>query len=221
MSQAFFRFYLGKTSITRKVKCKRSRTLRLFCLVGFAKMFNSWISVSSGTRSLTSLLRQAVSFGWLSQIVRVGTTLLPELLSYLMDKTVARDSPLLGPQGLNSRGRPLTSLWFFLLQGRRMLQRKCNIEYKCIKNKSGCACGQDTSLSSRSTRSESPSAYVSTYQKKGFHPNWPFLLFCFGSSSVQPWLRLTAKKSNLSQGNYYGFLLGFHPVWPFFPFFWL
>ena len=46
-----------------------------------------------------------------------------------------------GPQPVKSRSRPLSSLRFFLLQGRRMLQSKCRVqmhvnvnvrEYKCI-----------------------------------------------------------------------------------------
>ena len=38
MPQAFFRFYLGSTSTTRKGTCKLSRMLTLFGIVGFANM---------------------------------------------------------------------------------------------------------------------------------------------------------------------------------------
>ena len=149
--------------------------LKLFDLVGLANMFHYWISVSSGTLSLTSLLRQAISW-WLIPIVRAGTTFSPESLSYIMDRTVAHDRLLLRPQCVNSLGRPLSSLLFFLLQARRMLEMEQG--NKCIQNKAGWPCGQETSLSRRSTRFESPTGPCINILKKGFS-SYLAVFYCF------------------------------------------
>ena len=171
-----------------------------------------------------------------------------------MDRTVAPDPPLLRPQPLKSRGWPLISLRFFLLQGvgccnhfllgqhatsfpsllpgstltttrkntcerSRMLTLNglvgfANIFPHWISVSSGKLILNSLLRQAISYGWFSPIAncfldfgecikpkYNYACKLEWLKNHWPFLTV-FGSNSVQPWLRLNAKKSNLSQGHY-------------------
>ena len=96
---------------------------------------------------------------------------------------------------------------------------KLNQNINAYKNR--WPCGQETSLSHRSTGFESP--YTQTLKHVepiGYCPIRPFLLF-FRSNSVQLSLRLTVKNINLSQGQILAILAACFKLckclWPMLP----
>ena len=118
MPQAFLHFYPGSTSITRKGTCDRNHMLTRFGLVGLEK----WHTHSDFTLKTGDLVWVIVpdsprGYCPLARIVK---------RNYGQDRC-ARSALVRTGAPVESRGRPLSSLRFFLLQGGRMMHCKCRV----------------------------------------------------------------------------------------------